>query len=120
MLAPSAALLRLLARSLSSLPRSWESEFLMSQNDLVLSHSASTTDDERTEAGATASIDADGQDDFTTSDGPVKSSLWQLLETMRQEYVIVWMIDNDFREGGENLWKAIEETISMEKEGEKQ
>ena len=39
-LAPSAALTRLLARSLRSLPRSWESEFLMSQNDLVLSHSA--------------------------------------------------------------------------------
>ena len=29
-----------LARSLHSLPRSWESEFLMSQNDLVLFHSA--------------------------------------------------------------------------------
>ena len=29
-----------LACSLRSLPRSWESEFLMSQNDLVLSHSA--------------------------------------------------------------------------------
>ena len=40
LLAPSAALTRLLARSLCSLPRSWESEFLMSQNDLVLSHSA--------------------------------------------------------------------------------
>ena len=39
-LAPSAALTRSLARSLRSLPRSWESEFLMSQNDLVLSHSA--------------------------------------------------------------------------------
>jgi len=38
-LAPSAALTRSLARSLRSLPRSWESEFLMSQNDLVLSHS---------------------------------------------------------------------------------
>ena len=38
-LAPSAALTRLLARSLRSLPRSWESELLMSQNDLVLSHS---------------------------------------------------------------------------------
>ena len=36
-----APLTRLLARSLHSLPRSWESEFLMSQNDLVLSHSAS-------------------------------------------------------------------------------
>ena len=34
---------RSLARSLRSLPRSWESEFLMSQNDLVLSHSASTS-----------------------------------------------------------------------------
>ena len=33
-LVPSAAL----ARSLRSLPRSWESEFLMSQNDLVWSH----------------------------------------------------------------------------------
>ena len=31
--------LRSLVRSLRSLPRSWESEFLMSQNDLVLSHS---------------------------------------------------------------------------------
>ena len=40
-LAPSAALTRSLARSLRSLPRSWESEILMSQNDLVLSHSAS-------------------------------------------------------------------------------
>ena len=39
-LAPSAALTRSLARSLRSLPRSWESEFLMSQNHLVLSHSA--------------------------------------------------------------------------------
>ena len=39
-LAPSAALTRSLACSLRSLPRSWESEFLMSQNDLVLSHSA--------------------------------------------------------------------------------
>ena len=39
-LAPSAALTRLLARSLHSLPRSWESEFSMSQNDLVLSYSA--------------------------------------------------------------------------------
>ena len=29
-----------LTPSLRSLPRSWESEFLMSQNDLVLSHSA--------------------------------------------------------------------------------
>ena len=48
---PLAPLTRLLAhdcslclrpplRSLCSLPRSWESEFLMSQNDLVLSHSA--------------------------------------------------------------------------------
>ena len=41
-LAPSAALTRSLARSLRSLPRSWESEFLMSQNDLVLSHSATS------------------------------------------------------------------------------
>ena len=40
-LAPSAVLTRSLARSLRSLPRSWESKFLMSQNDLVLSHSAS-------------------------------------------------------------------------------
>ena len=39
LLAPSAALTRSLARSLCSLPRSWESEFLMSQNDLILSHS---------------------------------------------------------------------------------
>ena len=39
-LAPSAALTRSLARSLRSLPCSWESDFLMSQNDLVLSHSA--------------------------------------------------------------------------------
>ena len=39
-LAPSAALTRSLARSLRSPPRSWESEFLMSQNGLVLSHSA--------------------------------------------------------------------------------
>ena len=39
-LAPSAALTHSLAHSLRSLPRSWESEFLMSQNDLVLSHSA--------------------------------------------------------------------------------
>ena len=31
-LAPSAALTRWLARSLRSLPRSWESEFLMSEN----------------------------------------------------------------------------------------
>ena len=38
-LAPSAALTRSLARSLCSLPRSWESEVLMSQNDLILSHS---------------------------------------------------------------------------------
>ena len=45
MLAPSAALTRSLARSLRSLPRSWESEFLMSQNDLVLSHSARENDD---------------------------------------------------------------------------
>ena len=40
LLAPSAALTRSLPRSLRSLPRSWESEFLMSQNDLFLSHSA--------------------------------------------------------------------------------
>ena len=40
-LTPSAALTRLLACSLCSLPRSWESEFLISPNDLVLSHSAS-------------------------------------------------------------------------------
>ena len=40
LLAPSAALTRSLVPSLRSLPRSWESEFLMSQNDLVLSHSA--------------------------------------------------------------------------------
>ena len=39
-LTPSAALTCSLARSLRSLPRSWESELLMSQNDLVLSHSA--------------------------------------------------------------------------------
>ena len=39
-LAPSTALTRTLALSLCSLPRSWESEFSMSQNDLVLSHSA--------------------------------------------------------------------------------
>ena len=39
-LAPSAVLTRLLARSLRSLPRLRESEFLMSQNDLVMSHSA--------------------------------------------------------------------------------
>ena len=38
-LAPSAGLTSALAYSLWSLPRSWESEFLMSQNDLVLSHS---------------------------------------------------------------------------------
>ena len=38
-LAPSAALTRSLAYSLCSLPGSWESEFLMSQNDLVLFHS---------------------------------------------------------------------------------
>ena len=38
-LAPSAALTRLLARSLRSLPRSWDSEFLMSQYDRVLSQS---------------------------------------------------------------------------------
>ena len=40
-LMPSAALTHLLARSLRSLPRSWESEFFMSQNDPVLFHSAS-------------------------------------------------------------------------------
>ena len=39
-LAPSAALTRLLARSLCSLPRSREREFWMSQNDQSLSHSA--------------------------------------------------------------------------------
>ena len=36
---PSAALICLLARSLRPLPRSWGSEFFMSQNDLVFSHS---------------------------------------------------------------------------------
>ena len=46
-LAPSAALTRSLARSLCSLPRSWESEFLMSQNDLILSHSALACGDDR-------------------------------------------------------------------------
>ena len=35
-----ALLTRSLAHSLRSLPSSWESELLMSQNDLVLSHSA--------------------------------------------------------------------------------
>ena len=35
-LAPSAALTHSLARSLFSLPRSWGSELLMSQNDLVM------------------------------------------------------------------------------------
>ena len=40
LLAPYAGLTHLLARYLRSLPRSWESELLMSQNDLVLSHSA--------------------------------------------------------------------------------
>ena len=39
-LAPSAALTPSLAHSLRSLPRLWDSEFLMSQYDLVLSHSA--------------------------------------------------------------------------------
>ena len=43
LLAPSAALTRLVARSLRSLPRSWESEFSISQNDLVLSHSAASS-----------------------------------------------------------------------------
>ena len=37
------SIVRSLARSLRSLPHSWESEFLMSQNDLVLSHSAVCT-----------------------------------------------------------------------------
>ena len=41
-LAPSAALTHLLARSLRSLPHLSESEFIMSQTDLVLSHSALT------------------------------------------------------------------------------
>ena len=36
----SAALTCSLAHSLRSLPRSWESELLMTQNDLILSHSA--------------------------------------------------------------------------------
>ena len=40
-----APLTRSLARSLCSLPRSWESEFLKSQNDLVLFHSAASSDD---------------------------------------------------------------------------
>ena len=40
LLTPSAALTRSLARSLRSLPRLWDSEFFMSQNDLVLSHRA--------------------------------------------------------------------------------
>ena len=39
-LAPSAALTHSLARSLCFLPRLWKREFLMSQNDLVLSHSS--------------------------------------------------------------------------------
>ena len=39
-LPPSTALTRSLARSLRSLPHSWESELLMSHNYLVLSHSA--------------------------------------------------------------------------------
>ena len=39
-LAPFAALTRSLARLLRSLPCLWESELLMSQNDLVFSHSA--------------------------------------------------------------------------------
>ena len=43
-LAPSAELTRSLARSLRSLPRSWESESLMSQNDPVLSHSGMICD----------------------------------------------------------------------------
>ena len=42
-LAPSAAL----ARSLPSLPRSWESELLISQNDLALSHSGLTCNDKK-------------------------------------------------------------------------
>ena len=49
-LAPSAALTRSLARSLRSLPRSWESEFLMSQNDLILSHSAVVAEVAKAEA----------------------------------------------------------------------
>ena len=43
---PLRSLIRSL-RSLCSLPRSWESEFLMSQNDLVLSHGAATSRKER-------------------------------------------------------------------------
>ena len=45
LLARSAALTRSLARSFRSLPRSWDRELLMSQNDLVLSHSASMDGD---------------------------------------------------------------------------
>ena len=44
-LAPSAALTRSLARSLCSLPRSWDSELLMSHNDLILSHSVSCAEE---------------------------------------------------------------------------
>ena len=46
-LAPSAALTRSLPRSLRSLPRWWESGFLMSQNDLVLSHSVTVQNQAR-------------------------------------------------------------------------
>ena len=50
LLAPSAALTRSLAHSIRSLPHSWKSELLMSQNDLVLSHSAPAEDAREEEA----------------------------------------------------------------------
>ena len=70
LLAPTAALTHLLARSLHLLPRSGESEFLMSQNDLVLSHSAAAAagnDNATDTAGDPAAAAPDDEDALMSS-----------------------------------------------------
>ena len=45
-----------------------------------------------------------------------QASASQTLSEMGKNYVIVWIIDNDFVRGGGNIWKALEATLRIEEE----
>ena len=70
----------------------------------------------RERLGVTASADSmeRGADCSGVTSSINVDSFCDLLDKIRNDYVIVWMIDNDFRKGGENIWKAIEQTLKCE------
>ena len=43
---------------------------------------------------------------------------WNLLEELRKTYVVVWIVENDFVNGGSRIWDALDEVLEWEREEE--